>query len=227
MNDGAPRQVWAPDELAAPTRPDWQPATPRTPGRSRHPARRLGGLVLAVVCAVAAWLAVGRWVNPAIEEKRHGPVRELTVPPSIGKYRLQSGPAARRTAAALRDDIARTPFWRNRDVSRVKIGVYRRGDRQLIFAGFGAKDYPDLGRNRSPGRTVDEGLHGLGVSRPTQEQAGPLGGVLRCGQVVRPSQRFSACAWADASTAGLVASADLAPARLAQATRTVRSAVEH
>ncbi|GHF56294.1 hypothetical protein GCM10018790_37860 [Kitasatospora xanthocidica] len=74
------------------------------------------------------------------------------------------------------------------------------------------------------------GGSGFGATLSTRLNfpSGPLGGLLDCAELVRPTASETTCAWADGSTVGIVVdrTGSLGPADLAARTLEVRAAVE-
>jgi hypothetical protein len=101
------------------------------------------------------------------------------------------------------------------------------GAAPIVFIGFSVQGTPQVAsilRSESSGQRLDSFLLGAGVSSTKDFPAGPLGGVLRCGQ---SSESITFCAWDDSSVLVVLAEADTNASKLARVALAFRTAAEH
>jgi hypothetical protein len=227
--DGAP-----PGSYGAPGPWPYGPG-PRPPRKNRR------GLVIGLVIVAAVVLAgmsvlLEKAYSPAGDTDDAGSpgatheVHAIVVPESFGHYRRMTGSDARRIEKDLRQEMAP----QGGAFAQAKTAIYeKRGSTEppIVFIGLSAKDGPAAAeqlRSGSPSEQVDWVFEGVGLKGGTKDYAaGPFGGVLRCGAGRDESGPMAACAWADASTVGMMfRSGSGSVASLAGAAFELRNAAE-
>jgi len=193
-----------------------KPRKQRAPGKSRPRTGRrgvrkvliLGGSVIVAVLAVAAYLVFKPQTSHAV-----------STPATLGSYARQQANA---TAKALKQRILAAAAG---DVKNVVAAVYERttgpgtstGPQIVVFIGG------NLAGNASASSLISAYMTRLHGAFATS--AGKLGGQAACapGSNGGPAE----CAWADSDTFGVVVSATLPSAGLADEMRQMRPLVEH
>lgn len=227
---GAPAPAgWLPP--VAPPVPSPQPAAGHRTGstvRRRRTVAVVSTVTVALVAVVAALLVGANGSHPA---------HTLSLPQSAGGYvklttisgsRLTTILGSGGTFGSIPDD----------DIAHAKVGLYGHSAQSaptLLFIGFAASSSPTIGSelHREPANQVTaDVLDGAGAgSAALTEDAGPLGGSLRCSAVRVDGLDASVGVWADADTLGLVILFDpMASPTAAQTggvTRAFRAGAEH
>lgn len=111
-----------------------------------------------------------------------------------------------------------------------KIGFYTTaGASPLVFIGFSVGGTPQVAsmlRSQPPSQGLDTFFLGAGISSTNDFPAGPLGGVLRCGQTTRASAPVTLCLGRLVGPGGVLAEANTSENELAGVTRAFRDAAE-
>lgn len=214
-------------EWHPPTAAQMQPAGAPRPGSRRRTIAVLVTVAVAL-CAVLAALLVGG-----------GPTRTqhtLSLPNSAGGYvKLSTVSGSRITTILGSGTLGAIP---SSDLAHAKVGVYGHGPQaapSLVFIGFSAGDSPSIGRQlrlEQAGQVTQDVLDGAGTTGASaSEDAGPLGGSLRCATVLMDGFEASIGVWADTDTLAMVLLFDpIAAPSLVQTgvvTRRFRAQAEH
>lgn len=156
------------------------------------------------------------------------PVHSITLPDSAGGFTRTTGNVTDRLISAMRGgmskDATSAAALRN-----AKIGAYTKGNQRIIFFGLSTADssaFADEMKIHDPSLEVDSMFTGAGITHTDDYPAGPLGGVLRCGQRTAGSVHMSVCTWSDSSAFGSVFGPNMLPRRLAQTALGFRAAAE-
>jgi hypothetical protein len=236
---------WAPQAAGYPGCAGWQSVTgaPSGPGRHRAKSRRTGpviGICAAAVVAivVAGWLAVGGHLGGAGSEVRtdadtfHTRAHTLTMPRAAGGYTRMTGSVGKRIVAGMRQRATKDAGelgdpWKSA-YEAAQFGIYVNPSQlRIVFIGFSADRSPEFAyilRSSSRADEFDGFLRGAGVSSTQDFPAGPLGGVMRCGQ---SPDSFTICAWIDSSVLVMLISSDSTPSTLATVALEFRKVAEH
>lgn len=204
---------------------------PSAPRRSR--AVRIVVIAVAVVAfvglAAIAIAAIGSATAPTA-----GPARDLSIPSTFDSYDRLTSSLAQNVEDQMRIRMATSASAAARLYEKALIAVYAvppTAAPQIVFIAVNAKDSQqarDLLGSGSPSGNADTFLLGAGVTRAASHPAGPLGGVLRCGQVSTAGGSYPACLWMDRSTFGLlIGVGGTSESALATATLDLRNSAEH
>jgi hypothetical protein len=163
-----------------------------------------------------------------------GVPHSIVVPSEFDDYHRLTGSVADRLIESMRKSAGSEGGTYAEAVNKSKVAIFtRNGDdtQRLIFVGVSGNDSPVIAaelRSRTPSEEVDSTFLGMGITDTKDFPAGPLGGVLRCGNgTVSGGTKAAACAWADSSTVGsLLTPAGIELEDLAHTTLDLRSAAE-
>jgi hypothetical protein len=209
------------------------------PPKNRHTGLIIGAsaAVAVVIIAVGLLAATGHLggggsrTRTDADTSHPAQSHTLTLPRTAAGYTRMSGNVGKRIVGNVRKrahkSVAGSGPWASAyDVA--PIGVYdKAGASPMLFIGFSADRTPQVApmlRAQSPGEGIDSFLLGAGVSSTKDFPAGPLGGVLRCGQS-RNSLIY--CAWDDSSVLAVLAEANTTASKLAHVALAFREAAEH
>ena len=209
------------------------------------PKRRRTGLVIGACVAAAIVLTVvgllsataligsgGPRTRPGSGTSHSTAVHTLSLPRRAAGYTHMTGNVGKRLIAATRKRAQKNAAdvsgpWA-KAYAAAPIGFYAKaGAAPIVFIGFSVKGTPQVAsilRSQSSGHRLDSFLLGAGVSSAKDFTAGPLGGVLRCGQ---SSASLTFCAWDDSSVLVVLAEADTTASKLARVALAFRTAAEH
>lgn len=192
--------------------PPGPPPMPMPPAPRRRRRGLIVGLSLSAVVAISVLvsLAVSHYNSSGRTYDNGSPGHRLRVPDASGRYTRMTGPDADRLLEQTKDELLSSdPTYRDL-FATAKVGIYSRPglpEPALVFIGFaGADDWTTQQQlNAQPAALVlDDVFAGAGVTDPTDVDAGPLHGVMRCADELPSRASVDLCAWADRSSLGLV-----------------------
>ena len=211
---------------------------------SQPPKRSRTGLIIGA-CAAAAIVVIvvglltttgligsGGSRTPGTGNSHSTAVHTLSLPRRAAGYTHMTGNVGTRLVAATRKRAERNVGdmsgpWA-KAYAAAPIGFYAKaGVAPIVFIGFSVKGTPEVAsilRSQSSGQRLDSFLLGAGVSSTKDFRAGPLGGVLRCGQ---SSASVTFCAWDDSSVLVVLAESDTTASKLGRVALAFRTAAEH
>lgn len=201
------------------------PDRPDDPKADRSSSRR------ALWISVAALAAVGAVAGPVVAHFTATKPERLLTPTQVAGLTREQTANARSTADYLRNAIA---AGMGLDSSVGAVYTDGGGDaHSVIFVGGTSSDGSSDTRLSRIFGLLDDATDG--VSSITNEQAGPLGGAMRCGlatesdpaKASNPNTEMAVCGWADNDTVGIAMFPNRTVSDAAELMRSMRPALQN